>query len=124
MRCDARLALSRNSMSSRPWSYRAGVLGAGFSALRAGRSRRFSAGYPSVGETEDAVTAQDPVAQNPWTLHFTDAETEREYFALQWGARRALLRMAVPAAVGPPTYCLQIHRMLCDSRNGGSTYVE
>ena len=27
------------------------------------------------------------MAQNPWTLHFTDAEIEREYFALQWGAR-------------------------------------
>jgi len=30
------------------------------------------------------------VAQNPWTLHFTDAEIEREYFALQWGARQGL----------------------------------
>jgi hypothetical protein len=30
------------------------------------------------------------MAQNPWTLHFTDAEIEREYFALQWGARYGL----------------------------------
>jgi hypothetical protein len=26
-------------------------------------------------------------AATPWTLHFVDVETEREYFALQWGAR-------------------------------------
>jgi len=38
------------------------------------------------------------MAQNRWTLRFIDAETEREYFALQWGARRRLLRVAVPSA--------------------------
>ena len=49
----------------------------------------------------NGVATMDPMAQNPWTLHFADAETEREYFALQWGARRRLLRVAVPAAAGP-----------------------
>jgi len=39
-----------------------------------------------------------PMAQNPWTLHFLDAENESEYFESQWGARRRLLRVSVPAA--------------------------
>ena len=71
--------------------------------IRSGSSPRIAAAdstrsISGTGDIVDSVTTVDPMAQNPWTLHFTDAEIEREYLALQWGARRRLLRVAVPPA--------------------------
>jgi hypothetical protein len=42
------------------------------------------------------------MAQNRWTLRFIDAETEREYFALQWGARRQALTLVHLSAQPEP----------------------
>ena len=44
-------------------------------------------GVAAAEAAPDPGPAADPMAQNPWTLRFVDVETEREYFALQWGAR-------------------------------------
>ena len=88
-------------------------------ARGSGRHRR----RRSLSEDDVGIAVPDPMAQNLWTLHFTDAVTEREYFALRWGARRRLLRLAVPAAVGPARHCLPRHRIPSDSRNERSTYV-
>ena len=57
-----------------------------------------STGVAAHEAAGDPGAALDPMAQNRWTLRFIDAETEREYFARQWGARRRLLRVAVPSA--------------------------
>jgi len=73
VRCDARLALSRSTPPP-------GQL---------------------VDRSDSSFSADlnpKPMAQNPWTLHFLDAESESEYFESQWGARRRLLRVSVPAA--------------------------
>jgi len=44
----------------------------------------------------DCLTLLYPPSHPSRTLHFTHPDIEREYFALKWGARRDLLRRAVP----------------------------
>jgi hypothetical protein len=49
--------------------------------------------YKSLFDFASNLLSDSTCGATPWTLHFTDAETEREYFSLQWWARRQVLRV-------------------------------
>lgn len=101
VRIDARLALQQTSTSviNLPHASPKGDRGGG------GRVEDGTSGRDGVLSSQwsgrkrfggSSAQDSDPVQQHPWSLQFTQVEIEREYFAMQWGSRRRLLRRAVP----------------------------
>jgi hypothetical protein len=116
VRCDARLAMQQTLSPREIISQPRGSLGQPRGSLSGplsqsrvsrGMGFRFRAAADTIDEPSSpgklmrsggSSGGSDPMEQNPLTLRFTQVDTEQEYFALKWGARRALLRRAVPAA--------------------------